>query len=77
MLLCSVERAGRGAADRHAETLVLLASARWFIYEADLWECSDLLVSIAVEVLLCVVDGHAAVDAVWQSSVLHDWDAFV
>ena len=38
---------------------------------------SNLLVSVGIEILLGVVDGHAAVDAVGQGRVLHDGDALV
>jgi hypothetical protein len=42
-----------------------------------LGESSDLLVAVAVKVLLCVVDGHAAVDTIGKSCILHDGDALV
>ena len=40
-------------------------------------ERRDLLLAVRVKVLLRVVDGHAAVDAVGQGGVLHDLDALV
>lgn len=56
---------------------MLLAFISAFIEWKDLWEGSNLLISVAVEILLGVVDGHAAVDAVGQSSVLHNRDTLV
>jgi hypothetical protein len=47
------------------------------IQAAYLWESSNLLVAIAVEVLLCVVDSHAAVDTVRKSGILHDRNTLV
>jgi hypothetical protein len=62
MFLCSIETVGHGRPDRHAE--------------AGLESC-DLLVAVGVEVLLRVIDCHAAVDTVRQGGVLHDGDALV
>lgn len=47
----------------------LLYEGAWV---TDLWESSDLLISIRVEILLSVVDGHSTIDTVGQGSVLHD-----
>jgi hypothetical protein len=68
----------RGRADRHAEALRMLDSHGEAFGESTYFgEGSDLLVAVGVEVLLCVVDSHAAVDAVGQGRVLHDGDALV
>jgi len=40
-------------------------------------ECGHLQVTIGVEVLLGVVDGHSTIDAVGEGSVLHDGYALV
>ena len=79
--LSGIQRVGGGGTDGHTEALVYLLASLVLAY---LWtapthglECSDLLVSVGVEVLLGVVDGHATVDAVGQSSVLHDRDPLV
>ena len=77
------EAVGRRVADGHAEALVflLLVSGRWeatYIrgYTHGLEGC-DFLVAVGVEVLLGVVDCHAAVDAVGQRRVLHDGDSLI
>jgi hypothetical protein len=77
VLLCGVEGVSDRTADRHAETLT--SSVRNICVDptAYLWESSNLLVAIAVEVLLCVVDSHAAVNTVRKSGILHDRDTLV
>lgn len=40
-------------------------------------ESRDFFISIRVKVLLCIVDGHSAVDTCRQGIVLHDLDALV
>ena len=40
-------------------------------------ECSDLLVTVGVEVLLRIVDCHAPVNSSRQCVILHDFDALV
>lgn len=49
----------------------------WRKVLTDLGEGGDLLVAVAVEVLLGVVDCHSAVDAIGQCGVLHDGHALV
>jgi hypothetical protein len=47
------------------------------IQPAYLWESSNFLVSVATEILLCVVDSHSTVNAVRKSGILHDRNTLV
>lgn len=79
-----------GTADRHAEALdkgtknsqfdlletreCMLIRALGFSYG---WKSSDEFVSIAAEVLLGIVDGHATLDTGGQRVIRHDGNALV
>lgn len=70
-----------GRTDSHAESLFFMVSTlrihNYVWASAYRRERSDFLVSVGVEVLLCVVDCHAPVDTSRQCVILHDLDTFV
>jgi hypothetical protein len=77
VLLGGVERGGGRGPHGHAEALVVSVGVVRSLGLRHLGERSDLLVAVAVEVFLCVIDGHAAVDAIGQCCILHDGDPLV
>jgi hypothetical protein len=77
MLLRGIERISDGTTDGHAEALMRSVCVLEAVHSTHLGKRSDLLITVAIEVLLSVVYGHASVDTIGQSCILHDGHALV